>query len=141
MILYLDTSALMKLVLAEQDSDEAWMLWGAATRQVSSRLAYVECRAGLAAAHRIARITSDEHRLAAMRLDRRMNEMDEIDLDEGLSRDAGDVATRGRLRGADAVHLATALRLRDAEVLFATWDRDLARAAAEVALQVVPASR
>jgi hypothetical protein len=46
-----------------------------------------------------------------------------------VCRAAGDLAERHALRGHDAVHLASALLFRNAEVLLATWDGDLATAA------------
>jgi predicted nucleic acid-binding protein len=140
-ILYLDASALVKLVHLEDDSDLAIRIWEAATISVTSRLAYAEARAALAAVHRSGRLSPGHLKLATKRLDHYMTEISEIDLGEELSRAAGEVAERGRLHGADAVHLATALLLRRAQVLFATWDRSLARAAAEADLEVVPASR
>ncbi len=51
-------------------------------------------------------------------------------------RAAGQIAEEYGLRAYDAVHLASALSLGDRQVVVATWDADLARAAREVGLAV-----
>lgn len=66
--------------------------------------------------------------------------LDVIGLDAALARIAGDLAERHALRGYDAVHLASALAIEDPELVMATWDRDLATAAARHRT-VVPAQR
>ncbi|MGI8418185.1 MAG: PIN domain-containing protein, partial [Nakamurella sp.] len=58
MIVYLDTSALVKLVFDEPGSELAAELWDRAESVVSSQLIYPEARAAAAAAHRGHRITS-----------------------------------------------------------------------------------
>lgn len=62
-----------------------------------------------------------------------------IGLDAALARAAGRLAERRALRGYDAVHLASALAIDDADVVLATWDRALAEAAAGETLAVAPA--
>jgi predicted nucleic acid-binding protein len=42
------------------------------------------------------------------------------------------------LRGADAIHLASALAVGDAELLMAAWDRRLSTAARAAGLAVTP---
>lgn len=49
------------------------------------------------------------------------------------------LALLARLRGYDAVHLATALELGDEEIVLVTWGRDLAQAAERVGLGVAGA--
>jgi predicted nucleic acid-binding protein len=58
-------------------------------------------------------------------------ELDVIGLDATLARAAGELAERHALRGYDAVHLASALAIDDPRLVMATWDRDLAAAAAQ----------
>ncbi len=55
-----------------------------------------------------------------------------------LAQQAGELAARHRLRGFDAVHLASALSL-DADTTMVTWDKDLAHAAHDEGLTTVPA--
>lgn len=57
------------------------------------------------------------------------------------ARRAADLVATSRLRGADAVHLTTALDIADlgAEVVLATWDRRLHEAALHAGIGVTPA--
>ena len=57
-----------------------------------------------------------------------------IGLDEPLADLAGELAVDHALRGYDAVHLATALSLREAVMV--SWDADLNRAALRSGLAV-----
>jgi len=105
---------------------------------VSSQLVYPEARAAAAAAHRRHRITSTTLRRAVERIDELCTELDVIGLDPGLAHSAGDLAEAHRLRGYDAVHLATALSVESDSLLLATWDVDLARAAVAAGCSVSP---
>ena len=70
MIAYFDTSALLKLVIAEDGADQAELLWQSVGEVVVSRLAWPEAVAGFAAAQRGRRLTDEDHRTAigALRL-------------------------------------------------------------------------
>ena len=58
-IVYFDSSAFVKLVVEEEGSDLAVALWDGCDAAVSSRLAYPEVRAALAAAGRAHRLDPD----------------------------------------------------------------------------------
>jgi predicted nucleic acid-binding protein len=135
---YLDTSALVKLVFDELGSDLAAELWDRAESVVSSQLVYPEARAAAAAAQRGRRITSATLRHAVDRIDELCTELDVIGLDSDLAYTAGDLAEAHGLRGYDAVHLATALSIDVDSMLLATWDGDLARAAITAGCSVSP---
>jgi predicted nucleic acid-binding protein len=139
LILYFDTSALIKLVLAEQGSNLAWELWAGPRSSVSSVLAYPEGRAALAAARRGGRLDRDLYQRSVLNFEKTQEELLSIEVDERLAKSAGERAVSFGLRGADAVHLATALDLADEEVTFVTWDQDLADAAASAGLAVAGA--
>lgn len=111
-------------------------LWGDSYRVASSILAYPEGRAALAAARRLDRLTGEEHGAALKAFEEIFAELVTVSIDEELARHAGEHAEDLGLRGYDAVHLATALELSVEEVVLATWDRDLARAAERVGLGV-----
>jgi predicted nucleic acid-binding protein len=100
----------------------------------SSRLAHAEVRAALAAASRARRLTVRRFEAAVDQWEGVWLASQTIELSDPLVRRAGDHA----LTGADAVHLASAEALP--EVVVATWDRRLGRAAATVGLGVVPAA-
>lgn len=137
-MVYLDTSALVKVVFDEPGSELAAELWDRAESVVSSQLVYPEARAAAAAAHRGRRITSATLRRAVDRIDELCAEMDVIGLDPDLAHSAGDLAEAHGLHGYDAVHLATALRIDGDSLLLATWDGDLARAAVAAGCSVSP---
>jgi predicted nucleic acid-binding protein len=136
-ILYFDTSALIKLVVDEEGSELAAELWELPGPVVSNVLAYPEARAALAAASRAGRLSARAHRRAVAGFEAAHGQLHTIAVDEPLARSAGELADRASLRGYDAVHLATALALGD-EPLFVTWDRDLARAASRNGVAVAP---
>jgi predicted nucleic acid-binding protein len=64
-----------------------------------------------------------------------------IGVDWQLAVSAGEVAERHALRGYDAVHLATALSVDDADLVLVTWDQDLAHAALSAGRSVVPRAK
>ncbi len=122
----------------EPGSELAAELWDRAESVVSSQLIYPEARAAAAAAHRGRRITSATLRRAVDTIDGLCTELEVIGLDQDLARTAGDLAEVHGLRGYDAVHLATALRIEVDSMLVATWDGDLARAAVAAGCSVSP---
>jgi predicted nucleic acid-binding protein len=138
LIAYFDTSALIKLLVEEEGSEVADELWSRATWRVGSRLVYPEARAALAMARRTGRIEERSHRGAVRDLDAACAAMRLIGIDWQLAVTAGDLAERYALRGYDAVHLATALSIRDAAFVLATWDGDLGRAAVRAGCSVIP---
>ena len=63
-IVYFDSSAFVKLLVEEDGSDLAAALWDGCDAAVSSRLAYPEVRAALAAAGRADRLSAADQRRA-----------------------------------------------------------------------------
>jgi len=126
---YFETSAIMKLVIVEEGSDEANTAWDASDDLFTSSLSYVEARAALAAARRARRLTDVDLAGAKRALEGRFQEIDTIEVTEEVVRAAGDIAERHGLRGYDAVHLASALASVARHGVLVTWDRELARAA------------
>jgi predicted nucleic acid-binding protein len=139
-IVYFDSSALVKLVLDEPGSDVAAELWNACDAALSSRLAYPEVRAALAAAGRNHDLTESEVTAAADDWETFWASMRPIELSADVEKVAGELASVHRLRGADAVHLASALALAPADVTVAVWDKRLHAGAAAVGLAVAPAT-
>jgi len=139
-IVYFDSSALVKLVLDEPGSEVAAELWNACDAALSSRLAYPEVRAALAAAGRNHDLTESEVTAAADEWERFWASMRPIELSADVEKVAGELASVHRLRGADAVHLASALVLAPADVTVAVWDKRLHAGAAAVGRAVAPAT-
>jgi len=125
---YVETSALLKLVVIEAETDRAVEVWDSAGHAVTSRVTYPEARAAIAAAARNRRLVGDQLDRTKAVLEGYFREFDIIELDDSMARIAGDLAEVHALRGFDAVHLASALSLGVTNVVLATWDRDLWRA-------------
>lgn len=133
-----DSSAFVKLLVDEAGSECAERLWNDPSPAAASRLVVPEVGAALAAARRGGRLT-DASRARALREWRRFEaEIDFFELTPEVASGAADLAGAHQLSGADAVHLATVLALRDQDLVVATWDRRLATAAAAEGLAVVP---
>jgi predicted nucleic acid-binding protein len=128
-IAYFDTSALVPLLIEEPGSRSASRLWDSADRVVSVRIVYPEARAALAQAQRLGRVTAQQLRSVVDDLEHRCEQMDMFDVDDALARRAGDLAEQHSLRGYDAVHLAAAHRVNDAELVVVAGDRPLLAAA------------
>jgi uncharacterized protein len=136
---YVDTSALVKLLLADEGGSRLVRgILDASDRAVTSRVSYPEARAALAAAWRAGRVVEPEHTRFRRDLDRLFRSLTIVEFGAGVARAAGDVAERFRLRAYDAVHLASALLVSSADTVVVTWDRALAIAAEEAGLGVAP---
>ena len=138
-LVYFDASAFVKLLAEEAGSDLAAELWDGCDAAVSSRLAYPEVRAALAAAAR-------NHDLAAEELDAAEQTWSgywaatrPVELTAAVEQHAGHLAGLHSLRGADAVHLASALAIGDTDLVVAVWDRRLHAGAQAAGLRVAPA--
>ncbi len=137
-VLYFDASALMKLLVEEPGSDTVEALWDGCDAAVSSRLAYPEVCAALAAAGR-SRDLGEEALASCRRLwERRWAELHPVELTARVAQAAGRLAERRHLRGADAVHLASALEVGRPHLVMAVWDRRLHEGALAEGLAVVP---
>jgi uncharacterized protein len=139
-IAYFDTSALLKLVIAEDGAEHARSLWQQAGEIVVSRLARPEAVAALAAAHRGRRVSDEGYRTATHALRSCFERCTMVSIADPLVDRAADLATGYDLRAADAIHLATALAVIEADSVFVTWDKRLRLAAVHAGLASAPAS-
>lgn len=119
-MIYLDTSAFVKLVWAEPESDALgrYLAQWAATPLVSSSLLTVETR----------RAVQREDPSALSRADLLLTRVGRIGMTASLVESASRLPDRS-LRSLDAIHLATALVLRDDLHAVVTYDKRLAAAA------------
>ena len=126
MIIYLDTSAVLKLVVEEPESSAAAQYLSAAASQghqlVASMLLYTELHC---AAHR--------RGFPGEPVNTVLGSINLVDLARSDLMYAA--ALPGRLRSADAIHLAAAIRL-ESDVLVA-YDAELLAAAVEAGLNVL----
>lgn len=111
MIVYLDTSAFLKLYLEEDGSSLTRQAVRAATATCTHVITYAEMRAALAQAVRMRRLTATQltHQKACLAAD--WETLHILPADESLIRRAGDLAETHQLRGFDSVHLAAAERV------------------------------
>ena len=124
---YLDSSALVKLVVAEPESSALAAFLRGRSERVSSTVALAEVplalrRAGFGASER-RRSREVLARIALVDVDRRI-------LAAAAALDPSE------LRTLDAIHLATALAVREDVEALVTYDRRLAAAAARAHLEV-----
>lgn len=137
-IVYFDSSAFVKLVVDEDGSDIAATLWDGCDAAVSSRLAYPEVCAALAAAGRAHRLDpADQHR-AETAWEEFWAATRAVELTDVVTIRSGQLATRHALRGADAVHLASLLAIGASSTLFAVWDQRLRAGAQAAGVRLAP---
>jgi predicted nucleic acid-binding protein len=138
MILYLETTNLVKLYVQEKDSGDVAKLVSEAEAVATSIIAYAEARAAFARKLREKGISDEDHTRIKNDLDRDWENIFIIKLTDAVVRSAGDLAEKRSLRGSDALHLASALELRKAvplPVLFSSSDARLRESAKEEGLQ------
>jgi hypothetical protein len=135
---YLDSSAIVKLVLVEPGSAVMDGLWARIDLPIASLLGYAEVRAALAAASRSGRLAGPAIAAALRIAEVAWDHVSHVAIDEALVRMAGELADRHRLHAADAIHLASAVRVRDAGTAFVSFDRRLREAAAAEGFAVLP---
>lgn len=129
---------LVKLLIVETGSDLVAELWGTPRSVASSILCHPEARAAVAAARRVGRVSAAGYGRAREELESLQSELLLVGIDGPLARQAGELAEQLRLRGSDAVHLASALAL-GTDTTFVSWDEDLRRATARSGCGVAPA--
>jgi len=138
-ILYVDTSALVKVYVEEDGTLAVLARVDHAEAVATALVTYAEARAALARHRREGGITGADLRRAVRELDRDWRAYNVVDLSDALVHSAGALAERHALRGYDAVHLAAALELRavGGSVEFCAFDGRLNRAARRERLVVI----
>jgi uncharacterized protein len=138
MILYLDTSALVKLFLVEEGRELTIDAVGASSEVCTSAIAYAEVRATFARKLREGTLTVDGHTRAVGALDASWRVTTRMAVSIPLAMTAGAIAQSYGLRGYDAVHLASALdfRRRFGEMMFLGFDDRLNAAAEQAGLDL-----
>ena len=139
-LVYFDSSALVKLVVEETGSDLAAELWDNCDAALSSRLAYPEVRAALAAAARNHDLDDDDLLAAERNWEEFWAATRPVELTPAVEQQAGQLAKSHALRGADAVHLASVLAINDPDLVVAVWDRRLQAGILAAGAQVAPAN-
>lgn len=143
MILYLDSSALVKRYVREAGSDDVEGLITQAETVGTCLVSRAEVAAALARAARVGFVGRDEAEAALLVFRAEWLRLARIQLTEPLLARADAVAWDYGLRGYDAVHLASALYWQESlrqRVVLATFDRELWRAGEAAGLSVWPSS-
>lgn len=144
MVVYLDTSALVKLYVEEEEGRElVRRAVVEADRVVTSTVAYTETRAALARKQREGIFAEEQLRSAVSDLDRNWAEFLSLPVSNSVARLAGEMAEQYALRGFDAIHLASAKHLEERfdELRFLAFDDRLMDAAREASMAVYEEER
>lgn len=134
MITYVDTSTLIKLIVDEEGSERAELIWQSADSVASASLVVVEALAATAAAGRDSRLSADQLHVAKTELASFVEDLHLVEVTEELIDSAAQLAETESLRGHDAVHLAAALFVGAA--VFTSADRVLCEAAERRGLHI-----
>lgn len=141
MLIYFDTSALLKCYINETGARETRALAAQATQAGIVAIGKAEAAAALGKAQRLGYLTSAAMHSAWDALRRDWSTLLRLQITETLVNNAADLALQYELRGYDAVHLAAALFWQEAmqsPVQLATFDRQLWCAARHAGLTVWP---
>jgi predicted nucleic acid-binding protein len=131
-IYYLDTSALVKRYVAEVGSRAVRQLVRRRTVAVS-RIAYAELAAAVARLEREREITPDDRDRIFARLDADFAGFTIVEIRPAVVRRIPALVVQTPLRGYDAVHLASALAIRERGPSIDFWSADRALVAASIA--------
>ena len=126
-VAYVDSSALLKLVIREAETSALEADFATRDGLVTSRLAVVECRRTARRFLRGRQLQTLEQVLEAIYL---------IEITPAILERAG-IAEPPGLRSLDAIHLATALSIDEPSLDIITYDRRFAEAASASGLRVV----
>ena len=145
MLLYVDTSALFKRYVEEDESEAVLARIEKAPAVGTALITRVEVSAALAQAVRQQRMGQNEAQEAEREFLDDWDDFTRIRVTEALIARAGQLAWQHNLRGYDAAQLAAALTWRDTTedtedgIVFACFDNELAQAAAAEGLETWPA--
>lgn len=132
MILYLDTSSLVKLYMEEEGSLKIETLVRSSEATATSIVSYAEARAAFARRFREKSFTSDEHDRLKAFFDKDWRNYFILNITQDMVKLAGNLAEKNALRGFDSIHLASALTLHQevsTPVVFSCFDNKLETAA------------
>jgi predicted nucleic acid-binding protein len=130
-ILYLDTSALVKLYVPEPESSAVQALMASAQITAISLVSFVEARAAFARKRRERAVNRRDYQRIVREFDDDWDHYFIVDVTEPLVKRAAQLAEKHGLRGYDALQLSSAIVLREQSgqaVSFCCFDDRLLRA-------------
>jgi len=139
MIVYLDTSAWVKLFVEEPGSGKVRQIIGNCAAVCTHLITYVEIHAAFASARRMHRLTDASLQTAINHFELEWQHAIVVSVDEPLVRRAASLALPYKLRVYDSVNLAAAEQVsRQASGLaFACFDGELNSAARALGMQTI----
>ncbi len=152
MICYLDTSALVKIYVAEEGSTIVKENINLVTLVATSKVAYPEARAAFARAKREGILTDESYRKVIDNFNAEWPSYYNLELTDRICYLAGTLAEKHSLRGFDSIHLASAKLLGDllqanskktekrieVDLLAGCWDKTLLEALRAEGLKTFP---
>jgi uncharacterized protein len=141
MILYLDTSALVKRYFKEPYSDEVLTKWMDATEIITSSVAYAETLASFYRKKREAGLKDALIKKIADSFRRDWNSFIRVEVSDELNEYIDRIIVKHPLRGFDAIHLASVMIMHErlgSEFVFACFDTRLVNAAKTEGIETFP---
>lgn len=142
MILFCDTSAIMKLYAQEAYSEDVRAAVKQASATLVSLITWVEVHAAFSLKQRTQQVTQTQVTAGLARLRQEWDNFTRIAVDAALIAEAAELALRFGLRAYDSVQLASAYRAHQqlgTTMRFACFDKQLVSAANALGLHVEPA--
>ena len=115
--LYVDSSALIKIYVAEEFSEQSKEIIARYREIYLSQIGVTETLINLRK-----RLSTHEFAMATKLFEVDIATFNIIDFDEQISHSAVDISEGTNLATLDAIHLASALKVRDADIDFLTYD-------------------
>ena len=142
MILYLDTSALLKKYFKEKGSDDVVSMWKKTSAIVTSTVAYAETLASVCRKRReTGEIGQGPCKTILSSFHKDWQSFIHVDVTNSLNEIIDKLTITHPLRGFDAIHLASALIVYEKiqeSFLFVCYDKKLIKAAREEGLHTFP---
>jgi predicted nucleic acid-binding protein len=141
---YFDTSALIKRFVEEPGSKRVDAVLAREPIVATSKVAYAEIHAGLARKLREKALTTAAYRTTSRTFDSDWRAYLRVDLADPLLLIIRDLVRRHPLRGFDAIHLASAIRLQQQlgeEIRIVASDERLLAAAEEEGIRILDVRR
>lgn len=141
MIIYLDTSALVKLYVEEDGSETVRQAVAGSYVVTTSQVAYAEARAAFARAYREGLLADSDYKLVVASFRADWDSYLAVTVLDKVVYLAADLAELYRLRGFDAIHLASLIILQrqvQTSITAACWDTRLWEAMQASGFSVLP---
>jgi uncharacterized protein len=139
-ILFCDTSALMKAYAKEEHSEKVRQSLEQATSCIVSLITWAEMCAAFGVKERTQQITKAEVAAGLKRLNKEWGSFGLIGVDSPLMMEAGELALRFGLRAYDSVQLASAERVHKqlgSKLIFCCFDKQLNSAADALSINLL----